>query len=55
LVPVTIGSGEASTIVWVPAGMDGSRLARIGSDGSLPDGSGQALLLAMLGRAPGRG
>jgi hypothetical protein len=55
LVPLTVGSGEGSTTVWVPAGMARSRLALIGSDGSLPGGTGRDFLAAMSGRAPGRG
>lgn len=55
LVPVTIGSGEGATTVWVPAGTSPSRLALIGADGSLPDESRSRSLAAPLGRLPGRG
>jgi hypothetical protein len=36
LVPVTVGGGENSSIVWVPAGTDAGAIALIGPDGSLP-------------------
>ncbi len=36
LVPFTIGSGESTTTVWLPAGTDRSVAALIGNDGSLP-------------------
>jgi hypothetical protein len=53
-VPVTVGSGESSTIVWVPAGMDPSRLALIGPDGSLPDATGGRPLRGIFGWLSGR-
>lgn len=34
-IPVTVGSGEDSTTVWVPAGASRNQLALIGPDGSL--------------------
>jgi hypothetical protein len=35
-IPVTVGSGEDSTTVWVPAGTSRNQLALIGPGGSLP-------------------
>jgi hypothetical protein len=36
LVPVTVGSGEAASTVWVPAGTQPTHLTLVGADGSLP-------------------
>lgn len=38
MIPMTVGSGEAQTTVWVPADTPREKLALIGSDGSLPGG-----------------
>ncbi len=57
LVPVTVGSGEGSATVWVPAGTDRSRLALIGADGSLPaeSGAGSNFLARVLAKLRGEG
>lgn len=54
-VPFTIGSGEGSATVWVPAGLERSRLALIGSDGSVPGATDRPFLAATPSRVPGRG
>ncbi len=50
-IPVTVGSGEDATTVWVPAGISRSRLALIGNDGSLPAerGTGSSSFAGLLG------
>jgi hypothetical protein len=57
LVPLTVGSGEGSATVWVPAGTDRSRLALIGADGSLPaeKGRGSSFLAGIFARLLGPG
>ena len=49
LMPVTVGSGEGSATVWVPAGTDRTSLALVGPDGSLPSPAGGTLLARILG------
>jgi hypothetical protein len=51
-IPVTVGSGEDSTTIWVPAGTSRSRLALMGGDGSLPveSGKGGPALAGLPGR-----
>jgi len=36
MVPVTVGGGENSEILWVPAGTSQRVLAQLGTDGSMP-------------------
>ncbi|PWS34282.1 hypothetical protein DFH01_24960 [Falsiroseomonas bella] len=57
LVPVSVGSGENASVVWVAAGTSPWRLALIGGDGSLPaEGAATHNPLARLfGGAPDRG
>lgn len=57
LVPVIVGSGENTSVVWAPADTSPSRLALIGGDGSLPaEGTATRNPLAWLfGGAPDRG
>jgi hypothetical protein len=57
LVPVIVGSGENTSVVWVPAGTSPSRQALIGGDGSLPaEGAANRNPFARLfGGAPDRG
>jgi hypothetical protein len=56
-VPVTVGAGEGSATVWVPAGTDRSRLALVGADGSLPaeGGTSSTFLAGVFERLLGRG
>jgi hypothetical protein len=50
LKPVTVGSGESATTVWVPNSLGARELALLGSDGSLPAQSGnRALAWARIG------
>lgn len=57
LIPVIVGAGENASVVWVAAGTSPSRLALIGSDGSLPaEGATTRNPLARLfGGTPDRG
>jgi hypothetical protein len=57
LVPMIVGSGGNTSVVWVPAGTSPSRLALIGGDGSLPaEGTDTRNPLARLfGGPPDRG
>ncbi len=57
LVPRVIGTGENSTVVYLPADISPTRLALIGADGSLPaeqDGT-EGLLARLLGGVVTRG
>lgn len=57
LVPMTVGSGESSTTVWVPAGTARAGLALVGLDSTLPAevSSGSGLLAWLFGIASKRG
>jgi hypothetical protein len=57
LVPVTVGSNENVSVVWVPADTSPTRLAMIGPDGSLPAEAtqGGGLLARLLGGTRTRG